>query len=290
MLTARPRARITVCNVDDESLHPYFFVMRPEKSECPCAVFIRVHVSIQYQTNSTHLFESFYSLASPTRQFTAHVHDMIRSTMPRLDLDDIFSAQDSIASEFHQSLNDCMNRYGFLVHRALITRILPNEHVKRSMNEVHASKRTKEAMPHKAEAVRILAVRDAEARAERAHLIGVGVARERREIAKGMRDVVDDVVGGGGDGGGVSVSARGAMDLLLLTQYYDVLMDLKGAQRGRYGDADADDECQENHEGTSTSLFLMHMPDAVSRLTETARECFVSATGDAVRVENLLDL
>jgi hypothetical protein len=254
----------------------------------PCAVFIRVHVSIQYQTNSTHLFESFYSLSSPIRQLTARVHDMVRSTMPRLDLDDIFSAQDAIASEFHRSLNDGMNPHGFLVHHALITRICPNEHVKRSMNEIQASKRTREAMPHRAEAFRISAVRDAEARAERAHLIGVGVARERGEIARGMRDAVGGIVDGGG---GVSASARGAMDLLLLTQYYDVLTDLKGAARwGEGREGDGGESRGEGRGGTSTSLFLMHTPDVVSRLTETVRECFGSNTGGAVRVENLLDL
>jgi len=279
-------------------IHSFCFVMRPGRIRALdvmsmyAQVFIRVHVSIQYQTNSTHLFESFYSLSSPTRQLTAHVHDMVRSTMPRLDLDDIFSAQDMMSSEFHRSLNDVMNPYGFLVHHALITRIIPNEHVKRSMNEIQASKRTKEAMPHRAEAVRISTVKDAEAGAERAHLIGIGVARERGEIARGMRDAVDGIAGGGGGvgGGGVSVSAKCAMDLLLLTQYYDVLTDLGRPRWGREGG-----ECREESHGgstASTSLFLMHTPDVVSRLTDTARECFGSTNtvGDAVRVENLLDL
>lgn len=285
----------------DESFHSFCcFVMRPPDEFVPspddvrvCAqvVFIHVHVSIQYQTNSTHLFESYYSLSSPTRQLTSHVHDMIRSTMPRLDLDDIFSAQDMISYDFHRYLNEIMNPSGFLVHHALITRILPNEHVRRSMNEIQASKRTKEAMPHRAEAVRISTVKDAEAGAKRAHLIGIGVARERGEIARGMRDAVDGIVGGVG-GGGVSVSAKGAMDLLLLTQYYDVLTDLGRPRWGREGDDGG--ECREESHGgtTSTSLFLMHTPDVVSRLSETARECFGSTNtvGDAVRVENLLDL
>ena len=277
---------------------PDEFVPSPDDVRVCCAqvVFIRVHVSIQYQTNSTHLFESYYSLSSPTRQLTSHVHDMIRSTMPRLDLDDIFSAQDTISYDFHRYLNGIMNPHGFLVHHALITRILPNEHVRRSINEIQASKRTKEAMPHRAEAVRISAVKDAEAGAERAHLIGIGVARERGEIAGGMRDAVDGIVGGGGaGGGGVSVSAKGAMDLLLLTQYYDVLTDLgRPRWEGREGGDDGGECREESHGGTttSTSLFLMHTPDVVSRLSETARECFGSTNtvGDAVRVENLLDL
>ena len=294
----------------DESFHSLCcFVMRPPNGFVPSfrmmsmydvrKVFIRVHVSIQYQTNSTHLFESYYSLSSPTRQLTSHVHDMIRSTMPRLDLDDIFSAQDTISYDFHRYLNGIMNPYGFLVHHALIAGILPNEHVRRSMNEIQASKRMREAMPHRAEAARISAVKDAEAGAERAHLIGIGVARERGEIAGGMRDAVGGIVAGGGGagGGGVSaVSAKGAMDLLLLTQYRDVLADLgRPRWEGREGGDDGG-ECrgEESRGGTatSTSLFLMHTPDVVSRLSETARECFGSTNtvGDAVRVENLLDL
>lgn len=300
MFTARRKARITVrlFSVRVGSIHSlldesfshsslYFVPRRIRPAVMMLStrnpVFIRVHVSIQYQANSTHLFEAFYSLASPTRQLTTRVHDMIRSTMPRLYLDDIFSAQDSIASEFHGSLNDGMNRYGLLVHHALITGIYPNECVKRSMNEVQASKRTKEAMPHVAEAARILTVKDAEARAERAYLIGVGVARERREIARGIRDVVDGVDDG-------CRGAKSAMDLLLLTQYYDVLTELSGARLGCDFDRDADaddDECREGNGGFATSLFLTHMPDTVSRLTEAATECF---TCDAVRVENLLDL
>lgn len=141
---------------------------------CNSIVFIRVHVSIQYQTNSTHIFESFYSLQSPTRQLTTQAHDILRSTLPQLELDDIFSSQGSIAAELHGALNDNMNQYGYLVHHALICEIKPNDHVKQSMNEIEASKRMKEAMPHKAEAVRIEKVKDAEARAERAFLNGVG--------------------------------------------------------------------------------------------------------------------
>lgn len=89
-----------------------------------------------------------------------------------------------------------MNEYGYMVNHALITRIQPNQRVRESMNEMQASKRMKEAMPHRAEAEKIQLVKAAEARAERAHLIGVGVSRERREIAKGMQNVMNGVLGG----------------------------------------------------------------------------------------------
>ena len=238
-------------------------------------VFIRIHVSIQYQTNSTHLYESYYSLSSPIRQFTSYARDIVRSTMPRLDLDDIFSAQDSIAQNFHDWLNDSMNQYGYLVHHVLITRIRPNEHVQQSMNEIVVSKRMKESMSHKAEAIKIEIVMNAEAKAEQDYLIGVGVAKARREIVRGMLDTVSERNNG--------VSAKCAMDLLLLTQYYSVLEDLRGCEDKNNATGD---ECV-GDTTSSTSLLLNHMPDTVSNLTETVRECFGSTT---TKTANLIEL
>jgi len=118
-------------------------------------VILRIHVSIQYQTNASHLFESFYSLSSPTRLLTTHTHDVVRSTLPQLELDDIFSSQDSIALDLYRSLNGQMNQYGFIIHHALLTQIQPSERVKVSLNEMEASRRMRMAMPQKADAVKM---------------------------------------------------------------------------------------------------------------------------------------
>jgi len=239
-------------------------------------VFLRLQISIQYQANATHLYESFYSLANPTQQLTTHILDIIRSTLPQLDLDDIFSSQDSIALELHRSLNGSMNPYGYMIEHSLITKISPNDHVKVSMNEMEASRRMKLAMPEKAEAVRIQAVKDAEARAERLHLNGIGVARERLEIAKGTKSVASSIL----DGHDEVICTKGVMDLLLLTQYMDVITDLGGARKRK----------SEDDEEPSTSLFVNHMPETVSQLSAQARKCFGNASVDTIKVENLLDL
>jgi hypothetical protein len=116
-----------------------------------------------------------------------------------------------------------------------------------------------------------------------------------------MRDAVLSFADiGGGAGGGASVSAKDAMDLLLLTQYCDTRAELRddvaAARRGgRHRDErDVDDECEGNRGGTaSTSLLLVHMPEAVSELTDTARECFGSATVagyDGVEAIDLIEL
>ena len=236
----------------------------------PMIVILRVHVSIQYQTNSTHLFESFYSLTSPTRVLTTHIHDIIRSTLPQLDLDDIFSSQDSIALELHRSLNGNMNQYGYIIHHALITQIRPNEHVRHSMNEMEATKREKQAMPQKAEAVKIQVVMNAEARAERARLNGVGVARERQAIASGMKEVVGNVISNSGES--VTISTKGVMDLLLLTQYFDVLTDLKGDRGGKDDDVAGDRMC-----------CLMTMGELLARSLSIMQRCSSKHDGPSMR-------
>lgn len=250
-------------------------------------VILRIHVSIQYQTNASHLFESFYSLSSPTRLLTTHTHDVVRSNLPQLELDDIFSSQDSIALELYRSLNGQLNQYGFIIHHALLTQIEPSERVKVSMNEMEASRRMRMAMPQKADAVKMLIVKDAEARAERAYLVGVGVSRERQAIAEGMKDVVGNVTRGAD--GTAHIPAKKVFDLLLLTQYLDVLTDLQDFQPLRSLRNPNNDDTPEQQSTSPTSLFLSHMPETVSHLSEAARDCFESDMGN-VQVENLLEL
>ena len=214
-------------------------------------VFMKVHVSIQYQTNLTHLFESFYSLSSPVRIMTAMVLDLIRKHFPLRNLDDIFSDCGVIANELSDSLNDAMNEHGYLIENALIAKIEPDSHVKDSMNEVEASKRMRQAAPHKAQSIRIEKVKEAEARAEKFHLDGVGLANGRKAIAKGMQEIV------GVANEDSSLSAKALMDLLVLTNYYGVISEIEGRDGAQ-----------------QSSMFLTHQPRAVAQLSERTRESF----------------
>ena len=89
------------------------------------------------------------------------------------------------------------------------------------MNEINSSKRLKYAVAERAEGDKILKVKAAEAEAEAKYLSGVGVAKQRRAIVDGLRNsVVDfsDTVEGS--------STKEVMDLLLLTQYFDMIRDV----------------------------------------------------------------
>ena len=111
-----------------------------------------------------------------------------------------------------------MNSYGYTVHQTLVTDIAPDGRVRDAMNEINSSKRYKEAAVQKAEGEKVVKVKRAEAEAESMYLSGVGVARSRKAIVDGLRDSImdftDNVAGS---------SAKDAMDLLILTQYFDTL-------------------------------------------------------------------
>ncbi len=89
------------------------------------------------------------------------------------------------------------------------------------MNEINASKRLKFAVAERSEGDKILKVKAAEAEAEAKYLSGVGVARERSAIVDGFRSNVMEF--------GQMVedsSTKDVMDLLLLTQYFDMVRDV----------------------------------------------------------------
>ncbi len=257
--------------------------------DCVCKsldhVFLDVSVSIQFQANIHQLFQSFYSLSSPSRQLITHTLDVLRSTLPKMHLDDIFASQESIALDLHRTLNGHMNQYGFMIQYALLTRIHPQDNVRQSMNEIEASKRMKEAMPHKAEAIKVECVKKAEASAERAYLHGVGIARQRREIARGMIETMKSLNESYNDS---TISTKATMDLLLLTQYLDVLTAVGGSSK-RVEDKSPSDGGNDGDSPSTSSLLLSHMPDTVFQIQDALSKQFVAAT-NPVKVENLLEM
>ena len=143
---------------------------------------------------------------------------MIRSTVPRLELDAAFESKDDIARAVFEQLQNVMKDYGYAIVNTLVTDLSPDNKVKASMNEINAARRLKEAASHQAEADKIRQVKGAEAEAEARYLSGLGVARQRKAIVEGLQSSVaafsEEVEG---------AAPRDVMDILLLTQYFDTL-------------------------------------------------------------------
>ena len=60
-------------------------------------VFVQVGVAVQYKVVTESAYDAYYRLTSPTSQIQAYVFDVIRSTVPRLELDEAFESKDDIA-------------------------------------------------------------------------------------------------------------------------------------------------------------------------------------------------
>lgn len=187
-------------------------------------VFVRLVVSVQYFVLEANegIQTSFYKFDDPARQIQSYVFDSIRSEVPNMFLDDVFSEKDKIAKAVQIELADIMEEYGFKIIKALITDIDPDAKVKHAMNEINAAKRMKEAAKEYAEAEKIKVVKAAEAEAESKQLQGVGIANQRIAIANGMKQSVEEVKGAMEEG----VTGQQIMNMLFMTQHYDTIAKL----------------------------------------------------------------
>lgn len=211
-------------------------------------VFVQVGVAVQYRVVTESAYDAWYRLTSPTSQIQAYVFDVIRSTIPRMELDEAFESKDDIAKSVLESLQAVMKDYGYSIVNTLVTDLAPDSKVKASMNEINAARRLKEAATHQAEADKVRQVKNAEADAESRYLSGLGVARQRKAIVKGLQESVSEFsneVNG--------ANPKDVMDILLLSQYFDTL-----SQVG------------------ANSLILEHDPATVANLQHQVGAAFMS--------------
>lgn len=220
-------------------------------------VFVTLTVSVQYQVIEDQAEKAYYKLTNPQQQITAYVCDVVRSSIPKIVLDEVFEKKEQIAKDCKEQLSKTLSSLGYNIKEALVTDIDPDPKVKNAMNEINAAQRLRMAAVEKAEAEKILAVKSAEAEAESKHLAGIGVARQRKAIAEGLHDSVtsftDNVPG---------ASSQEVMDLVLITQYFDTLKDLSD-------NADA------------ATLFLPHSPGSVGDIAKQIRAGAIGYTSAA---------
>ncbi|MEJ2109929.1 MAG: SPFH domain-containing protein [Acidobacteriota bacterium] len=182
-------------------------------------VFINTKVSIQYKVIGEQVADSFYKLENPQSQIESYVFDTVRSEIPMLILDDVFSNKDAVAKSIQQSLSGAMKQFGYVIVNSLVTDLQPETMVKSAMNKINATEREKLAAMNEAEAEKIKMVKKAEAEAESKRLQGQGLANQRQEIARGIRESIETIKETG-------VSEEEVMTLLLVTQHYDAVQDV----------------------------------------------------------------
>jgi len=179
-------------------------------------VFVKLKVSVQFKVIQEKVYEAFYKLEYPHDQITSYVFDVVRAEVPKLKLDDVFERKDDVAVAVKRELNEAMTTYGYDIINTLITDIDPDIQVKNAMNRINAADREKTAAEYEAEAGRIRIVAKAKAEAESKKLQGMGIADQRREIARGLVESVEIL-------NQVGINSQEASALIVVTQHYDTL-------------------------------------------------------------------
>ncbi|KAE9612666.1 putative Band 7 domain-containing protein [Lupinus albus] len=214
----------------------------------PDNVFVTVVASVQYRVVAEKASDAFYRLTNTREQIQSYVFDVIRASVPKLELDSVFEQKNDIAKSVENELEKAMSTYGYEIVQTLIIDIEPDVNVKRAVNEINAAARMRLAANEKAEADKILQIKKAEGEAESKYLSGLGIARQRQAIVDGLRDSVlafsANVPG---------TSAKDIMDMVLVTQYFDTMKEIGASSK-------------------SSSVFIPHGPGAVRDVAAQIRD------------------
>lgn len=181
-------------------------------------VFVTMNVATQYRVNENNVTDAYYKLMKPESQIKSYIEDALRSSVPKLTLDELFEKKDEIALEVQKQVAEEMSTYGYIIVKTLITKVEPDAEVKQSMNEINAAQRKRVAAQELAEADKIKIVTAAEAEAEKDRLHGVGIAEQRKAIVDGLADSIKEL-----KGANVDLTEEQIMSILLTNQYLDTL-------------------------------------------------------------------
>ena len=217
-------------------------------------VFVTIQVSVQYRVEDDNdkIYKSVYELEDAKEQITSYVFDVVRSEVPKLTIDEIFNEKGKIAAAIKEGVGEAIESFGYKIIQTLVTDIKVDERIIKAMNDIVASEREKQAAFQKAEAKKIVMVKEAEAEAEAKKLQGKGIADQRIEIIKGFAKSIKEMKD-------TNISEEEILNFVLLTQYFDTLKEVSASE--------------------SNTIMLPGTPQGFTNISEELRNAIIS--GDA---------
>jgi len=189
-------------------------------------VFCTVHISVQFAVNPQQCEDAIYKLGNVNDQIEAYVSNIVRSKVPKMDIDEAFEAKDDLSTAISDELAGCLSEYGFSINNVLCTEIQLHKSVMDAMNEINRQKRLRDAAIMQAEAHKIRVVKAAEAQAEAAELQGDGLARQRSAIIDGLRTAVLER-------GDHKATTEELSRLMLVSQYFETMKQIGSGQNSK---------------------------------------------------------
>jgi regulator of protease activity HflC (stomatin/prohibitin superfamily) len=74
-------------------------------------VFVQVRIAVQYRVLLESAYDAYYRLSDPRGQIQSYVFDVVRSTVPKMELDEAFASKQDIADATLLQLKDVMQNY-----------------------------------------------------------------------------------------------------------------------------------------------------------------------------------
>jgi regulator of protease activity HflC (stomatin/prohibitin superfamily) len=135
-------------------------------------VFVTINIEVQFRVDKNKVYDAFYSLENVDGQIKAYIVDSVRDKVPDKDLDKLMKKKHKLALLIQEELAKEMIEFGYEIVKVLILEIEPGREVKAAMNDINTAERQRTAALAKAEANKIVKIKEAEADAEARELAG----------------------------------------------------------------------------------------------------------------------
>ncbi len=158
-----------------------------------------------------------YSLENRNQSIGAIIENSLRTYIAKETHEGILEKKEELASHIQNDLEKQFLEWGMFIKSFQITNVNFPLTITDAMSEVVASLQLRKAAENKGEAIKIQAIKEAEAEKERKRLQGEGVAQEREAIAKGLENSILTLQKI------TTQNPKEIMAILSLTQYLDTL-------------------------------------------------------------------
>ena len=156
-------------------------------------VFVEMPVVTQFHASDipSESVKAFYELSDPEQQIKSYVLNVVRQAVSSMSLQDLFSNQNALRDKVVEALAQRFEDFGYSVDTVLVEDPTPPQDIQDNYNRVMAATRGLEAAKLEAQAERARLIGIAEAEAESKRLQGEGIANQRKEIAKGLKEAME---------------------------------------------------------------------------------------------------
>lgn len=192
-------------------------------------VIVDVSTNLIYAVDATEegVKRYTYSLTNRNQSIGAIIENSLRTYIAKETHEGILEKKEELAAHIRGDLEKQFGEWGMLIYSFQITEVSFPATITQAMSEVVASEQLKKAAENKGEAIKIQAVKEAEAEKERKRLQGEGIALEREAIAEGLKQSLEIMKQATGQ------DSREILALLTLTQYLDTLKSVGSSPNGK---------------------------------------------------------